>query len=126
MELGCPVGEIPAGTLVGAIGLKGPDVSRFIVSDYEREAGYWIGKPYWGLGLASEALSALIESGPTKLGVTKIWATHATDNERSHRVMVRCGLTPIRVDKAVEFPLIGVVRDEAVLAIDLRSAQSRA
>ena len=40
--------------------------------------------------------------------------------------MVRCGLTPIRVDKAVEFPLIGVVRDEAVLAIDLRSAQSRA
>ncbi|HWC15072.1 MAG TPA: GNAT family N-acetyltransferase [Actinomycetota bacterium] len=31
------------------------------LQDAEREVGYWIGKPYWGRGIATGALRALLE-----------------------------------------------------------------
>ncbi len=31
------------------------------VQDGEREVGYWIGKPYWGRGIATAALRAFLE-----------------------------------------------------------------
>ncbi|MEY3876917.1 MAG: hypothetical protein RLZZ191_600 [Pseudomonadota bacterium] len=45
----------------------------------EPELGYWIGRPYWGLGFATEASRAVIEIAKT-IGHKKLVASHFTDN----------------------------------------------
>lgn len=55
------------------------------------EIGYWIGKPYWGRGLASEIASALVAHGFEDLHLDQITANHAFDNPASQRVIEKCG-----------------------------------
>lgn len=106
----------PAGTLVGAIALK---TGRFLTAPTEREIGYWIGRPYWGRGYAPEAMTALIEHARRDLGATAIWAGHYVGNAQSRRVMEKCGLEYIRTDYGVDVPLLGEVRNEDVLRLEL-------
>jgi ribosomal-protein-alanine N-acetyltransferase len=59
------------------------------------EAGYWLGQPYWGRGLATEALAALaalLRFGFEELKLNKIHATHHADNPASGRVMLKNGM----------------------------------
>ncbi len=51
------------------------------------EAGYWLGQPYWGQGLATEALAALLYFGFEELKLNKIHATHHAENLASGGVM---------------------------------------
>ncbi|GAB3636689.1 GNAT family N-acetyltransferase [Hymenobacter arcticus] len=74
------------GELVGGIGLTpDPRLDR-------AEAGYWLGQDYWGQGLASEALGALLRFGFDELKLNKIFATHITSNPASGRVMLKNGM----------------------------------
>ena len=58
------------GELAGGIGLH-------LEPRFDRaEAGYWLGRPHWGRGLATEALAALLLFGFAELGLNKIYATH--------------------------------------------------
>lgn len=71
---------------VGGIGLN-------LESRHNRaEAGYWLGQPYWGQGLATEALGALVRFGFEELALHKIYATHHAENLASGRVMVKNGM----------------------------------
>lgn len=73
-------------TLVGAVGLE-------ICREHSRaELGYWIGKPYWGQGFATEAAHALINHGFQMLGLNRIYAEHLVRNPASGRVMVKIGM----------------------------------
>lgn len=73
--------------LIGAISLE-------INRRHDRaELGYWIGKPHWGQGFASEAANAVIGYGFTVLGLNRIHATHFTRNPASGRVMQKIGMT---------------------------------
>ncbi len=74
------------GELIGGIGLT-PDW-RFD----RAEAGYWLGQDYWGRGLASEALAALLRFGFGELKLNKIYATHIASNPASGRVMLKNGM----------------------------------
>jgi len=75
-----------AGTLVGAVGLE-------ICKDHLRaELGYWIGKPYWGKGFATEAARALVGYGFEVLGLNRIHAQHLVRNPASGRVMIKIGM----------------------------------
>ncbi len=56
------------------------------------EIGYWIGKPYWGRGYATEAARAIIRYGFETLGLNRIYATHFTENPASGRVMQKAGM----------------------------------
>jgi [ribosomal protein S5]-alanine N-acetyltransferase len=58
------------------------------------EIGYWIGKPYWGQGFASEAAETLMAFGFTKGGVKKFTCRHFTDNPGSARVAAKLGFRP--------------------------------
>lgn len=54
------------GEFIGGIGLT-------LERRFDRaEAGYWLGQPYWGRGLASEALGALLRFGFEELRLNKI------------------------------------------------------
>ena len=56
------------------------------------EAGYWLGRPFWGQGFATEALRALLGFGFDTLALPKIVATHLTKNPASGRVMQKAGM----------------------------------
>ncbi len=72
--------------LVGGCGLM-PD------EDGGVDLGYWIARPYWGLGFATEAARALVHAGRA-LGHTRIRARHAVDNPASGRVLRKLGFRP--------------------------------
>jgi [ribosomal protein S5]-alanine N-acetyltransferase len=72
--------------LIGAIGLT-------VVPRFERaEAGYWIGKPYWGKGYCTEAAGAVLEYGFTTLNLNRIHAHHFKRNPASGRVLEKLGM----------------------------------
>ena len=54
------------------------------------EMGYWIGRPHWGRGFATEAGLALVDIGRT-LGLTRLEASHFIDNPASGRVLEKLG-----------------------------------
>ncbi len=74
------------GSLVGNITL------RINQTDDNGELGYWIGKPYWNMGYATEATQAVIKYGFEVLGLHRIFAAHLTRNPSSGRVMQKAGL----------------------------------
>jgi RimJ/RimL family protein N-acetyltransferase len=52
-----------------------------------REVGYWIGKPYWGRGVATRALSAFLHEVTTR----PLYGVAAKHNAGSIRVLEKCG-----------------------------------
>lgn len=64
-----------------------------LVQDHFRaEAGYWIGKPFWGRGLATAALQLLIRLGFERLKLNRIEAGHFESNIASGRVMQKANM----------------------------------
>jgi len=55
--------------------------------DGERLVGYWIGKPFWGRGIATRALQAFLEELETR----PLHARVARHNAGSIRVLEKCG-----------------------------------
>jgi RimJ/RimL family protein N-acetyltransferase len=56
------------------------------------ELGYWIGKPYWARGYATEAAAAVLDLAFGPLGLHRVEATHFTRNPASGRVMEKLGM----------------------------------
>jgi [ribosomal protein S5]-alanine N-acetyltransferase len=56
------------------------------------ELGYWIAKPYWNCGYATEVARTLISYGFDGLGLHRVMARHFTDNPASGRVMQKAGM----------------------------------
>jgi RimJ/RimL family protein N-acetyltransferase len=54
------------------------------------EMGYWIARPFWGRGFATEACSALIGMARA-LGLTQLEGSHFIDNPASGRVLDKLG-----------------------------------
>jgi RimJ/RimL family protein N-acetyltransferase len=71
-------------TVVGCTGYRafGPD---------HAELGYWIGKPYWGQGYATEAVTALAAHAFDADGFAYLKAGHFDDNAASERVLRKLG-----------------------------------
>jgi len=71
-------------------------VAGYILS-YQDEGkpvvGYWIGKEYWGKGIATRALAEFLSSANT---VRPIYARIAKDNQASKRVLEKCGFCVIK------------------------------
>jgi RimJ/RimL family protein N-acetyltransferase len=55
------------------------------------ELGYWIGRSFWGRGVASEALPAVLAWAKSAWGKRCIVACHFHDNPASGAVLVRAG-----------------------------------
>ena len=60
------------------------------------ELGYWIARPFWGRGIATEACSALIAIART-LGLKQIEGSHFIDNPASGRVLEKLGFTAVGI-----------------------------
>jgi RimJ/RimL family protein N-acetyltransferase len=59
--------------------------------DGETEFGYWIARPLWGRGYATEAGRAAIAMARDSLRLSKLCAGHFLDNPASGRVLAKLG-----------------------------------
>jgi RimJ/RimL family protein N-acetyltransferase len=73
-----------SGALIGCTGYRpfGED---------HAELGYWIGKPYWGMGYASEAVRTLILYAFETGGFDYLKVGHFRDNPASARIIAKFG-----------------------------------
>ncbi len=74
------------GELVGAIGLT------LVPEHRHAEMGYWIGKPFWGRGYATEAARRVVRFGFDDLELHRVQAHCFTRNAASRRVLEKAGL----------------------------------
>jgi len=72
------------GTFLGLIGLH-PDETGY-------EFGYWLGKPYWGQGFATEAADRLMTYAFESMGLEMVHAGWFVDNPASGHVLAKLGL----------------------------------
>ena len=55
------------------------------------EVGYWLGRPFWGRGYATEALEATLSWARRDWRRNVVWAGHFADNRASAAVLVKAG-----------------------------------
>lgn len=58
------------------------------------EFGYWLGRPHWGKGFATEAVRRLAVFAFEELGATRLRAGWFGDNPASARVLAKLGCVP--------------------------------
>jgi RimJ/RimL family protein N-acetyltransferase len=78
-----------------------------------RVIGYWIGKEFWGQGVASRALAEFLRLVPTR----PLYAHVAKHNAASLRVLEKCGFT-IEGEGKVHDERISEEIEEFVLRLD--------
>lgn len=62
--------------------------------DHGAELGYWIARPYWGLGFATEAAGALVRAARQSLKIRRLHSGHFADNHASGHVLRKLGFRP--------------------------------
>jgi [ribosomal protein S5]-alanine N-acetyltransferase len=72
------------GELIGAVGYIANLAGQ-------AEIGYWIGKPWWGNGYATEAARTLMHHCFDKCGFKQLTCGHFVDNPASARVIKKLG-----------------------------------
>jgi RimJ/RimL family protein N-acetyltransferase len=93
------------GDLAGSIGSWGdPD---------EREVTHWIGRSYWGKGIATVALNAFLTVDPSR----PLHAHVASDNVASCRVLEKCGFRVIATERSFAQARSGEI-EEFVLRLE--------
>ena len=71
------------------------NIAKFILFG-QPEVGYWIGKEFWGKGIATQALHAFLKIVTAR----PIYAAAAKDNLASLHVLQKCGFVITGYDKA--------------------------
>ena len=78
------------GAVMGCIGLH--------LQNGTFEFGYWLGKPYWKSGYATEAARRLVAFAFDDMQAEYVWAGWFHDNPRSGNVLAKVGLLPNRFE----------------------------
>jgi RimJ/RimL family protein N-acetyltransferase len=76
------------GVVAGNIGSWPEDGQQFL--------GYWIGREYWGRGVATQALALLVD----EVSIRPLYAHVAVHNVGSIRVLEKCGFRRDRLQEA--------------------------
>src|SRR5918996_4586270 len=79
----------------------------------EREVTYWIGRYYWGKGIATDALDAFLAVDRSR----PLHARVASDNVASRRVLEKCGFHVIETERSVAGARSAEI-EELVLRLD--------
>ena len=75
--------------VVGAIGVMcGTDIER-----HTCEIGYWLGRAFWGRGLATDAVKEMTTYAFDALGMFRVFAVPFARNTASFRVLEKAGYT---------------------------------
>lgn len=74
------------GAVIGFCGLVHPD------NQHEVEIKYALHRRFWGAGLATEAVKAMLEYGRREFQISEVIATVASANIASRRVLLKSGM----------------------------------
>ena len=87
--------------VVGSLGLHAGWISRNETYKHlkAKEIGYVVAKDYWGVGLATESVLAVVGYGFTRLGFEAFGIAHFSENTASRRVAEKCGFTYVETGK---------------------------
>lgn len=102
---------------VGCIGFKMGSDTDLTDREDEAEIGYWIGVPFWGLGLIPEAVRELLRYGFEELQLKTIWCGYYDGNEKSRRVQEKCGFTHHHTTEDIYVPHMDETRTGHVSSI---------
>ena len=102
-----PYSRADADSFLAFVATPRPDGAEFLIEDSEGmvgmmgfhtepetlgpEFGYWIGRPYWGHGYATEAASAALRWADGEWRRKLVVSGHFADNPASARVLVKTG-----------------------------------
>jgi RimJ/RimL family protein N-acetyltransferase len=86
----------------------------------EREVTYWIGRSYWGRGIATGALEALLAVDRSR----PVFGRVAADNVASRRVLEKCGFRVVATERALAVARSAEI-EELVLRLDADRAEPR-
>ena len=75
------------GEAIGSVGF----VLRHDVERVSAEIGYWLAEPYWGRGIATEALVATTDYAIATHALTRVYALPFARNTASCRVLEKAG-----------------------------------
>ncbi|WP_425996914.1 GNAT family N-acetyltransferase [Caulobacter sp. DWR1-3-2b1] len=70
--------------VIGVLGLFTPPSGHL-------EIGYWVGKPFWGRGLATEACQGALDWAKREWRKKLVVAGHFADNPASGQVLIKAG-----------------------------------
>ena len=86
----------------------------------EAELSYWVGKPYWNNGYATEAAKAVMNHGFVAMSLNRIYAAHFSRNPASGHVLKKAGMIyegsqlgpTVKWGTVEQLELYGVSRDQ--------------
>jgi len=109
---------LAGGAPVGVCGVKKPGTGE--PPRKMPRLGYWIGRPYWGQGHATEAVAGLVDYAFGSFDAEVIGAGIYEDNPASRRVLEKLGFT-----EAGRYETHSRSRDGLVPTIDMQLARSK-
>lgn len=87
--------QVPETTFAIAVGSEAVGCIGYqLQGDVERvsaEIGYWLAEPFWGRGIATDALVATTGYAAAKHGLTRVYALPFASNTASCRVLEKAG-----------------------------------
>ncbi|HET7817617.1 MAG TPA: GNAT family N-acetyltransferase [Sphingomicrobium sp.] len=85
------------------------------------ELGYWIARPFWGRGFATEASAALVDIARV-LRLARLQASHFLDNPASGRVLEKLGFEPLGITAPRQSCARGAEAPAKMFALELARA----
>lgn len=100
------------GEAVGGIGLHPQDD----IHCKNAELGYWLGEPFWGQGIISQAIPQMLNYGFKTFDITRIFARPYNTNIGSQKVLEKAGF---KLEATIENSLFknGEYLDELIYAV---------
>ena len=86
------------------------------VASKSAEFGYWLGEPYWGIGIATGAVKALVEYAFEQFDLVRLYAKVFETNIGSCRVLEKAGFAQEGRSRKAVFK-DGVIMDEFLYAL---------
>ena len=99
------------GQAAGCIQIKRGADTDMTEREDEGEIGYWIGFPFWGRGLMTEAVRAVCLHAFIDLDFNALWCGYYEGNTASARVQEKCGFVYQHRTEGLFLPLLNETRD---------------
>lgn len=110
--------EGETGELQGGASISRGKMGSFPLAKGEGEIGIWLGRPYWGRGLGTEILRALLSLCFEELECKRVYACAYRDNTASIRMQLKCGLVPYGYVKNAVNPFDGKPVEKLVFCLN--------
>lgn len=65
------------------------------------QLGYWVGEPFWGQGIATEAVAVILKFGFERLQLDTVYATCHASNGASGRVLEKNDMLKIKTESNI-------------------------